>query len=298
LIVIVAGDPSYAPADRHNQQSAISHQKSTFLGPVIHIANLDDGRVADYAHVGDPEWLRQHGLFVAEGRLVVRRLFEATSFSVRSVLVTPVALAAMEDVLDSDRCPVYVCDQQAMNALAGFNFHRGCLALGERPPAAVPLERFAQARCLLALEGVGNPDNVGGLFRATAALGGDGVLLDNTCADPLYRKAIRTSMGAVFRLPFALVDDWLSTIHTLARRDVDVVALTPNPSAVRLADLARARAPERRLILMLGAEGPGLSSDAIGVATVAARIPLAPEVDSLNVVVAGGIALAALVQPK
>jgi tRNA G18 (ribose-2'-O)-methylase SpoU len=150
---------------------------------------------------------------------------------------------------------------------------------------------------LLALEGVGNPDNVGGLFRAAAALGSDGVLLNSTCADPLYRKAIRTSMGAVFRLPFAIVDDWLSTIHTLAGGDVDVVALTPKPPATRLADLVRDRAQERRLILMLGAEGVGLSSPAVATATVAARIPIAPDVDSLNVVVAAGIALAALARP-
>lgn len=262
---------------------------------MIHISGLDDLRVADYAHVGDPEWLRRRDLFVAEGRLVVRRLFEASSYRARSVLVTPAALAAMEDLLDGQRCPIYVCDQAALNDLTGFNFHRGCLAIGERPDT-VELERLAHARCVLALEGVGNPDNVGGLFRAAAALGGDAVLLDTRCADPLYRKSIRTSMGAVFRLPFAIVDDWVSAIRTLDRGDVDVVALTPNPSAMRLADIARDRAPKRRLILMLGAEGPGLSSEAMDIATVAARIPIAPDVDSLNVVVAAGIALAALVR--
>jgi tRNA G18 (ribose-2'-O)-methylase SpoU len=264
---------------------------------VIQIAHLDDPRVADYAHVGDPEWLRRRGFFVAEGRLVVRRLFEASSFRAQSVLVTPAALAAMQDLLDTERCPIYVCDQATLSDLTGFNFHRGCLAIGERPDAAEPLERLARARCLLALEGVGNPDNVGGLFRAAAALGSDAVLLDTSCADPLYRKSIRTSMGAVFRLPFAVVDDWVSTIRTLDRGDVDIVALTPNPSAMRLADIARNRAPKRRLILMLGAEGPGLSSEAMDIATVAARIPIAPDVDSLNVVVAAGIALAALELP-
>jgi tRNA G18 (ribose-2'-O)-methylase SpoU len=261
---------------------------------MIQITHLNDSRVADYAHVGDPEWLRRHGLFVAEGRLVVRRLFETRSFGVRSVLVTPAALAAMKDVLEMERCPIYVCDPAALNDLTGFNFHRGCLAIGERPTVIEPLEQFTAARCLLALEGVGNPDNVGGLFRAAAALGGDGVLLDGGCADPLYRKSIRTSMGAVFRLPFAIVDDWVATVHSLNQGNVDVVALTPDPSAMRLADVARDRARERRLILMLGAEGPGLSSEAMDIATVDARIPIAPDVDSLNVVVAAGIALAAL----
>jgi len=263
---------------------------------VIHIARLDDPRVADYAHVGDPVWLRQRGLFVAEGRFVVRRLFESSTFGVRSVLVTPAALAATKDVLETDRPPIFVCEQQTMSELAGFNFHRGCLALGERPPQSDPRTWMDRAHCILALEGVGNPDNVGGLFRVAAALGGGGVLLDGKCADPLYRKAIRTSMGAVFRVPFSVVDPWLPTIQTLG--EVDVVALTPNPSATRLADFARDRPPHRRIVLMLGAEGPGLSTEAITAATVAARIPVSAGVDSLNVVVAGGIALAALAQNK
>src|SRR5262245_18376424 len=100
---------------------------------MIQITELDDPRVADYVHVVDPEWLKQRGLFVAEGRLVVRRLFEARSFGVRSVLVTPAAFAAMTDGLEIERCPVYVCDPAALNDLTGFNFHRGCLAIGELP---------------------------------------------------------------------------------------------------------------------------------------------------------------------
>ena len=261
------------------------------------ILTLDDPRVADYARVGDPVWLRGQGLFVAEGRLLVRRLFETKAFPVRSVLVTPVALRAMEDVIDSDRCPIYVCEQRIMDDLAGFNFHRGCLALGERPAAIEPIDRLARARCLLALEGVGNPDNVGGLFRAAAALGGGGVLLDQKCADPLYRKAIRTSMGAVFCLPFSMADDWLSTIRMLRDGGAKVIALTPDSSARPLAELARDGSPDRRLVLLLGAEGPGLSTEALAVATASVRIPISRVVDSLNVVVAAGIALAALARP-
>src|SRR5262249_22766234 len=157
--------------------------------------------------------------------------------------------------------------------LAGFNFHRGCLALAERPPSIDPFSRFARAHCLLALEGVGNPDNIGGLFRVAAALGAEGVLLDARCADPLYRKAVRTSMVAVFRVPFAIVNDWLLTIRRLGENGLDAVALTPNPSAKPLTDLARDRSADRRVILMLGAEGPGLSNEAIAAATFTARIP-------------------------
>ena len=257
------------------------------------VASLDDPRVAAYAHVGDPGWLRDQHLFVAEGRLVVRRLLEAGTFTVRSVLVTPAALAALEDVLDP-AFPAYLCEQQTMDAIAGFNFHRGCLALGERPPRIDALGGLARARRLLALEGIGNPDNVGGLFRVAAAFGLHGVVLDRACADPLYRKAIRTSMGAALRVPFATLDDWVAGLRGLRDGGAEVVALTPDLSATPLADYATRVFPERRLVLMVGAEGPGLSPAAFASATATVRIPIAADVDSLNVVVAAGIALAAL----
>ena len=249
--------------------------------------------MSDYARVGHPDWLRERGLFVAEGRLVVRRLFESATFTVRSVLITRTALAALEDILDPARCPVYVCQQDTMDRLAGYNFHRGCLAIGERP-ATEPATRFQRAHRLLALEGVGNPDNVGGLFRVAAAFGVDGILLDRTSGDPLYRKAIRTSMGAAFSVPFAQTERWLQTVADIRAAGADVVALTPGVSAANLSDYVSQRSPDRQIILMLGAEGPGLSADAIGAATTTVRIPIAQEVDSLNVVVAAGIALAAV----
>jgi tRNA G18 (ribose-2'-O)-methylase SpoU len=181
-----------------------------------------------------------------------------------------------------------------MNQLAGFNFHRGCLALGERPAAIDPVSRFQTARCLLGLEGVGNPDNVGGVFRVAAAFSVDAILLDRTSGDPLYRKAIRTSMGAAFKLPFAQTEAWIDTLAAIRTSESDVVALTPDLSATSLADYLDDRSPDRRIMLMLGAEGAGLSRPAIAAATHCVRIPIADEVDSLNVVVAAGIALAAV----
>ncbi len=253
----------------------------------------DDPRVADYAHVGDPGWLRERRFFVAEGRLVVRRLIEAGAFTVRSVLVTPAALAALEDVLEPAAFATYVCDQQTMNSISGIKFHRGCLALGDRPlPGSA--DRFAQALRLLALEGVGNPDNVGGLFRVGAAFGADAVLLDAASGDPLYRKAIRTSMGTSLRVPFVQLDAWLTALHGLRAGGAHVIALTPHRSATPLFDYARALEPGRRLILMLGGEGDGLTRQAFDIADARVRIPIADGVDSLNVVVAAGIALAAL----
>lgn len=264
---------------------------------MIHrIEALGDERVADYAHVADPAWLAEHGLFVAEGRLVVRRLLESNRFAVRSVLVSPAALAALGAVLSKapERVPVYVCEPTILNELAGFNFHRGCLALAERPLDAAPLDRLAGAERLLALEGVGNPDNVGGLFRVAAAFGAEGMLLDQRCGDPLYRKAIRTSMGASLRLPFVVSAAWVDDLRWLQRSGARLVALTPQPAATALSAFAASVSPGTRLVFMLGAEEPGLTTAALEAADHRVRIPVSRDVDSLNVVVAAGIALATL----
>jgi tRNA G18 (ribose-2'-O)-methylase SpoU len=245
-------------------------------------------------HLTEPSWLRERGLFVAEGRLVVRRLLEGGRFLTRSVMVTPTAFAALEDVLDPAPCAVQVCEQQAMNALAGINFHRGCLALAERPRVGISLADLLDARRLVALEGVGNPDNIGGIFRVAAAFEAGGVLLDRTCADPLYRKAIRTSMGATLGVPFAQGESWAADLRALREHGFQLVALTPDPAATSLSDYAATRQAERPSVLMLGGEGPGLTPASLGIADVRVRIPIAAAVDSLNVVVAAGIALAAL----
>ena len=261
---------------------------------MIQITDLTDPRVADYTHVGDPGWLAARGLFVAEGRLVVRRLFQSNSFTIQSVLVTSQARAALDDAVDASRCPIFVCPPLLLNELAGFNFHRGCLALARRPPLVDSPDPFVESRRLLALEGIGNPDNVGGLFRVAAAFDSEAVLLDRTSGDPLYRKAIRTSMGAIFRVPFAKIDRWLAAIETFRGRGADVIAMTPDRSAIPLVDYAKDLPRNRQVVIMLGAEGPGLSADARSLATAAVRIPISSSVDSLNVVVAAGIALAAL----
>jgi tRNA G18 (ribose-2'-O)-methylase SpoU len=156
----------------------------------------------------------------------------------------------------------------------------------------LPLETFAASPRLLALEGVGNPDNVGGLFRVALALGAGGVLLDPTSADPLYRKAIRTSMAASLRVPFARVEPWPSALDELKSRGFQVVALTPDPDATSIADYVVR--PDSRLVLLLGSEGPGLENETMRYADVRLRIPIDPRADSLNVVVAAGIALNAL----
>lgn len=252
------------------------------------IDRFDDPRVADYAHVGDAEWLRAHGLFVAEGRMVVRRLIEDARFDVASVLVTPAARAALAGLLDSAACKVYVCGQEDLNALAGFNFHRGCLALGHRKQGA-GLDALLEARVLVALEEVGNPDNVGGIFRSALAFGAGGIVLDGRSADPLYRKAIRTSMGASLRLPFAQVEQWPSALGRLREAGYRVLAFTPSSDAAELSSVTRRDG--ERLALLFGSEGDGLSAAAMEAAHQRVRIPVDPASDSLNVSVAAGIAL-------
>jgi tRNA G18 (ribose-2'-O)-methylase SpoU len=253
------------------------------------IGRFDDPRVADYARVGDAAWLREQGLFVAEGRLVVRRLLEGSRFTVASVLVTSAARAALADLLDGqETCPVYVAAQDDLNALAGFNFHRGCLALAHRPPD-LALDALLGARVLVAAEEVGNPDNVGGILRSAFAFGAGGVLLDSRSADPLYRKAIRTSMGASLRLPFVQVDQWPSALGRLREAGYRVLAFTPSAEAEPLDRLALT--PGENVVLLFGSEGEGLSAAAMEAAHQRVRIPVDPRSDSLNVAVAAGIAL-------
>jgi tRNA G18 (ribose-2'-O)-methylase SpoU len=248
---------------------------------------------AEYAMVADPAALERAGLFVAEGRLVVQRLLEDGRFLVHSVAVTPTALAALEPALDAaaTRPPLFVCDVDELRAATGFDFHRGCLALAYRPETR-PLPDLSSATRLLALEGIGNPDNLGGLFRTAFALGAGAVLVDPTTGDPFYRKAIRTSMAATLRLPFARLPGWPSDLDLVRRAGFEIAALTPSACAIPLDEFARAAHP--RLALAVGSEGTGLSGALMRYADVSVRIPIDERADSLNVVVAAGIALGAL----
>jgi tRNA G18 (ribose-2'-O)-methylase SpoU len=258
---------------------------------VIHwIDSADDPRLDPYRHVADPAWIRDRHLFVAEGRLVVERLITLGRFTVHSILLNRAAHAAIGEPLSTAGAPVLVCSNSSLLAtITGYNFHRGCLALVTRPPLG-KLADLLTCRCVLALEGVGNPDNIGGLFRTAAALGAQGVLLDERSGDPFYRKAIRTSMGAVLRLPFVRAENWNETVGTFREHGFKVIALTPSASAVDLAEVRPVR-PDEQVMVMVGAEGPGLDPVSLEAADLRVRIPINDAVDSLNVVVAAGIAL-------
>lgn len=270
--------------------------------PVIEVSDVGDARLADYRHVPDPELLRRGEIFVAEGREVVRTLISRSPYAARSVLLTHTAFHALEDVLAPSlpALAVYLVPAGAIEALTGFNIHRGCLAIGERPPRRGLPELIQGLRSagsslpaasrLVVLEGVGNADNMGGIFRNAAAFGADAVVLGPGCCDPLYRKAIRVSMGASLRVPFAWADeDWPGSLDGLKGEGFHVLALTPSPDAV---DLARAAADApRRVALLAGSEGHGLTERALAASDLHVRIPMAPGTDSLNVATAVGIAL-------
>ena len=260
--------------------------------PVVHLDDRDDPRLAPYRNVPDPELLRAHGLFVAEGRLVVRTLLTASPFRTRSLLVTDTALHDLRDLAGSrPDIPVFVAPQEVLNDIVGFNIHRGCLALGERPPMrTLPELLGTDPSRLVVLESVSNADNIGGIFRSAAALGGDGVVMGPHCCDPLYRKAIRTSIGASLFVPFGRADSWPEGIDVLRAGGYRVVALTP-ASARGIDEVAADLSGEERLAIVAGAEGTGLTEAALERADVQVRIPMAPGMDSLNVTVAVGIAL-------
>ena len=266
--------------------------------PLIRVNDPDDPRIDAYRNVPDPDLLIQGGLFVAEGRLVVRRLIEGRRFPVRSVMVTEAALVPLRDALATrDELTVYLVPQAVMNGITGFNVHRGCLAIGERPRPRQWRDVMRGARRAIALERIANADNVGSVFRSAAAFGVDAVLLDRTCADPLYRKAIRTSMGAA-------LSDAVCRSRTVARRTTRtggrrtgpsdppwlVLAMTPAASVPPLRAIA-ADVSSHPVVIVVGHEGDGLSDAALAACTHRARIPMTSDVDSLNVATATAIAL-------
>jgi tRNA G18 (ribose-2'-O)-methylase SpoU len=269
-------------------------------GPtVIEIDDPTDPRVGDFFKLNDTELRRRReqpdgdaGFFVAEGALVIRHLLQSP-YPVRSVLVTPQGLAALEADVAASAAPVFVVDQPVMAAVAGFHFHRGALASAARLPPA-PLDQVAgAAERVLVVEGVNDNENLGALFRNAAAFGVGGVVLDRATADPLYRRTVRVSMGHALRIPFARVDHATAAVARLQALGFEVLALTP----ATWADDVRHIPVRPRQALLVGAEGPGLTAAALEAADRCVRIPMAAGVDSLNVATAAAIALHHLAPP-
>lgn len=240
----------------------------------------------------DAELRRAAGHFIAESLEVVRRLL-AASHPVRSVLITPERYPQLRDDLAQLDLPVYLADRSVMSEVAGFNLHRGVVAVAERLPEPTLETVVKSAETLVALEGLNDAENLGAIFRSALALGIDAVLLDPTCADPYYRRTVRVSMGAVFQLPFLRLPSWPDDLETLSRAGFELVALTPDRTARSIDDL-----PVRRRLVLLGAEGPGLRPDTLARADLLVRIPIAPGFDSLNVGHAAAIAFHRLARPE
>ena len=259
--------------------------------PLVRIDNPDDPRIADYRNVPDGDLIERRGVFVAEGRLVVRRLLQSTRMHARSVMVTPTAHTAIADALDPHRdVPVFLVAQPLIDAITGFHIHRGCLAIGERPPALDGRTLTRDARRMIVLERIGNADNVGAMFRNGAAFGVDAVLLGPACTDPLYRKSIRTSMGAALSIPFAQMIPWPRALRDLRDCGIITLAMTPSPDARALGECA-IELRDRRVALVVGHAGEGLTLEALDACDYRARIPMAAGVDSLNVATATAIGL-------
>jgi tRNA G18 (ribose-2'-O)-methylase SpoU len=264
------------------------------VASLIPVGDADDPRLADYVRLTDVHLRRSleapRGLFVAEGEKVIRRAIGA-GYPVRSLLITgdtldgPLSLA---DLAGSCGGPVYVVAPGIAERLTGYHVHRGALASMQRRPLPSVAGVVGGARRIVVLEDVVDHTNVGAIFRCVAALGFDAVVLAPRCADPLYRRSVRVSMGAVFAVPYARMDDWREGLGELRSAGFRLLALTPEPDAVPIGEVPAD--PGVRLALLLGSEGDGLSPRWRGQADMRVRIPMSRGVDSLNVGSAAAIA--------
>lgn len=275
------------------------------------ILNADDPRVDVYRNQKDA-WLRAthhpagggtsgtgyaDGLFMAEGELVLDHLL-ASDYEPESLLITPnrweglgAETRASVDALPAS-LPVFLAAREVMAEICGFDIHRGVLAAARRGEANDPLAIARAARSLVVLEDLTNHDNVGSVFRSAAALAGIdgvGVLLSPRCCDPLYRKSVRVSMGLALRVPFATITDWPGGLASLSDAGYETWALTPEDPAEDITRITPAA--DRRVALIVGSEGPGLTPAAIRASDRRVRISIAPGVDSLNAGVSAAIAL-------
>ena len=258
---------------------------------LIPVDDPHDARVAAFRDIRERDLTSRQGLFVAEGEVVLRVLASPASLC-RPVaaLIAEKRLAGLADVLAAlpPGTPVYSAAQPVLDGIAGFHLHRGILALGEKPaprPLADSLADLGEDAVVVLACGIGNHDNMGGIFRAAAAFGAAAVLLDEHCCDPFYRKAIRVSVGAVLRTPMSTGLEAGDLVEDLKAAGFRVLAMTPaSPSPLHLA------ARGGRTAIVLGAEGPGLSAGVLARCETVG-IPMSGGFDSLNVATAGSIAL-------
>jgi tRNA G18 (ribose-2'-O)-methylase SpoU len=272
---------------------------------IVRVEHPDDPRLSPFRETRDGDALKRSGLFLGEGMLVLERLLASDArFAIRSMLVDERrlddALARIEAAGAGATSAVFVASPEIIESIIGFRFHQGVLVLGERgrePDASAVLDSLriddGEPSTVVVLENLVDHDNIGSVFRNAAGFGASAVLLSPSCGDPLYRKSVRTSMGHILRVPFGRFSDdrWPDGLRSLRDRGIVVAALTPAPDAVEIGAFAAGLPPDRRLALLVGSEGPGLSSRAMRASDARVSIPMAPGADSINVAAALAVAL-------
>lgn len=263
-----------------------------------------DPRLADYTDLTDVALRRkletERGLYMAESTNVIMRAIEA-GHRPRSFLTAAKHLPALTPWIeracgaeDGGEVPVFVADEEDLRGITGFHLHRGALAAMNRPAMPPVREIIADARLVVILDGLVDHTNVGAIFRSCAALGADAVLATPTCADPLYRRSVRVSMGTVFQVPWTRIEGWPASADTLRESGFTIAALALSSEALSLPDFAASVSPESKIALVMGTEGDGLSRRTIASADTVVRIPMRAGVDSLNVAAASAVAVYAL----
>jgi len=262
---------------------------------IVPISDPADTRLRDYIALTDVSLRRltepQDGLYIAESIKVIERAL-AAGHRPRSVLLQQKWLGELEPLLADVDIPVFLASQEVLGEITGFVMHRGALASMHRPVLPAPAELLANARRVVVLEDIVDHTNVGAIFRAVAGLGADAVLVTPRCADPLYRRSVRVSMGAVLQIPWTRLPEWPDAASQLHDAGFTIAALALDDGAITLDSFAAD--PPERVALLLGTEGDGLSSAAIEGSDVVVTIPMARDVDSLNVAAASAVALWAL----
>ncbi|MBL8582670.1 MAG: RNA methyltransferase [Rhizobiaceae bacterium] len=257
---------------------------------LIPVHDPEDPRLAGYRDIREKDLVGRQGRFIAEGKVVLRTMLQARRFEVESALILDSRLAGVGDILSGipDHLPVYVAGRPVLDRVAGFPMHRGVLAIGRRRQAETPASLLAALpprALVVVLVAIANHDNVGAVFRNAAAFGADAVLLDGLSCDPLYRKAIRVSVGAALKVPFATSETADALADALSEAGFGIVALSPSGGG----DIRSVSRPDR-VALFLGSEGDGLPPQLLS-RLQSARIAMAPGFDSLNVAAASAIAL-------
>ncbi|NMO35970.1 RNA methyltransferase [Streptomyces sp. GMY01] len=265
------------------------------MAELITVDDSADPRLHDYTDLTDVELRRRRepaeGLFIAEGEKVIRRALDA-GYTARSMLLSAKWVEPLRDVIDGLTAPVYVAAPDVAEQVTGYHVHRGALAAMQRKPLPAAADVLRTARRVAVMESVNDHTNIGAIFRSAAALGMDAVLLSPDCADPLYRRSVKVSMGAVFSVPYARLDRWPGDLEPVRAAGFTLLALTPHERAKPLDEVAPHRMD--RVALLLGAEGTGLSPRALSAADEWVRIPMSHGIDSLNVGAAAAVAFYAV----